>query len=831
MHPPWRRELFVQAALSGEPIGIVPQEAGNLGGIRDVVLHAWPQSIAAGLIALEQVERHIGRIHLPRGLFATSIRQQRDRSLKIITPPTLTTQTGLGYSGGNRVKVLLPYPFPGPFDYLAPPSLDLSPGDVVMVPLNRREEVGVIWDEDASVPPEFRPPAQAFVSETRLKPVRAVLDVPRMPLASRRFVDWVAGYTLTPPGLVLAMALRLNAFAARPPILGWIASVPQPPGAKMTPARARVLATLEDGVPRDNASLARAAGTGAGVIRAMAEAGMLIQTPIPQQRAFRRPDPHHAGAPTLSADQATAAQALREATSARRFSVTLLEGVTGSGKTEVYLEAVAECLAQGRQALVLLPEIALSSQWLQRFTRRFGTEPAVWHSDLGSKQRRITWRAVSGGEAPVVVGARSALFLPFTDLGLIIVDEEHETAFKQEDGVTYNARDMAVVRARLSDAPILLVSATPSLETLANVEANRYRRLTLASRHGGASLPDVSAIDMRDAPPDRGLFLSPVLKTAIDETLARGEQAMLFLNRRGYAPLTLCRACGHRMQCPNCTAWLVEHRARRILTCHHCGHTTPVPPACPVCSAEASLTPIGPGVERITEEARLSFPEARLLVMASDTLPGPHAATEAVRKIAEREVDLIIGTQIVAKGWHFPHLTLVGVVDADLGLAGGDLRAAERTVQLLHQVGGRAGRAEAPGRVLLQTYAPEHPVMQALIRNDFAAFMQREAESRRPGHWPPYGRLAALIVSADTSDAADDTARALGRTAPQADGVQVLGPAPAPLSILRGRHRRRLLLRTRRDIAVQPLLRDWLAKVAPVRGVRIDVDVDPVSFL
>jgi primosomal protein N' (replication factor Y) len=729
------------------------------------------------------------------------------------------------------VKVMLPYPFPGAFDYLAPAALDLAPGDVVMVPLNRREEVGVVWDEDASVPPEFRPPPTPAVASAKLKPVSALLDVPRLPLASRRFVDWVAGYTLTPPGLVLAMALRLNAFAAGRPLLGWTAADPPPDAARMTPARARVLAALEHSPPRDTADLARAAGTGSAVVRAMAEAGLLVEVPMPRRLAFRRPDPDHHEAPRLSADQDAAARELRQAVQARRFSVTLLEGVTGSGKTEVYLEAVAECLAQGRQALVLLPEIALSSQWLQRFARRFGTEPAVWHSDLGSKQRRITWRAVSGGEAPVVVGARSALFLPFTDLGLIIVDEEHETAFKQEDGVTYNARDMAVVRARLSAATILLVSATPSLETLANVEAGRYRRLTLSARHGGASLPEVAAIDMRDAPPERGLFLSPVMKTAIDETLARGEQAMLFLNRRGYAPLTLCRACGHRLQCPNCTAWLVEHRARRILTCHHCGHTEPVPKLCPVCGAEASLTPIGPGVERITEEARASFPQARLLVMASDTLPGPHAATEAVRRITEREVDLIIGTQIVAKGWHFPHLTLVGVVDADLGLAGGDLRAAERTVQLLHQVGGRAGRAEAPGRVLLQTYAPEHPVMQALISNDFAAFMQREAESRRPGHWPPYGRLAALIVSADTAEVADEAARALGRAAPRADGVQVLGPAPAPLSILRGRHRRRLLLRTRRDIAVQPLLREWLAQVQPGRHVRIDVDVDPVSFL
>jgi primosomal protein N' (replication factor Y) len=340
-----------------------------------------------------------------------------------------------------------------------------------------------------------------------------------------------------------------------------------------------------------------------------------------------------------------------------------------------------------------------------------------------------------------------------------------------------------------------------------------------------------AASPCRCATPARGHFLAPPLIEAVRDTLARGEQAMLFLNRRGYAPLTLCRHCGLRIQCPNCTAWLVEHRTRYELQCHHCGHTIPIPAVCPACGAENSLTPVGPGVERITEESGELFPEARRLVMASDTMPGPHAAAEASRAIAAREVDLIIGTQIVAKGWHFPHLTLVGVVDADLGLAGGDLRAAERTVQLLHQVAGRAGRAEAPGRVLLQTFSPEHPVMQALVRGDLAQFMASEAAQRRPGHWPPYGRLAALIVSADSALVVDALARDLARAAPHGDGIEVLGPAPAPLAILRGRHRRRLLLKTRRDVAVQPILRSWLAKVPVPRGARVDVDVDPVSFL
>jgi primosomal protein N' (replication factor Y) len=723
---------------------------------------------------------------------------------------------------------MLPYPFPGPFDYRVPPGLFLEPGDVVLVPLNRREEVGVVWD-----PPDQHPEAShqagEAVPDRKLKPVSGVLDAPGMRPALRRFIDWVAGYTLSPPGEVMAMAMRVVPRATASPPVGWLRADPLP-DLRLTGARRKVLDRLAEREPRSTGELAHAAGVGASVVRTMADAGLLVPAAIPVAPPFAHPDPGHPGE-ILAPDQAAAAAALRQAVAARAFTVTLLDGVTGSGKTETYLEAIAECLRQGRQALVLLPEIALSSQWLERFERRFGVPPAVWHSDLTSRVRRITWRAVAEGAAPVVVGARSALFLPFPDLGLVVIDEEHETAFKQEEGVVYHARDMAVVRARFCSAPAVLVSATPSLETLANVEAGRYRRLTLPVRHGGAVLPSIAAIDLRATPPERGHFLAPPLIQAVHDTLARGEQAMLFLNRRGYAPLTLCRHCGHRMQCPNCTAWLVEHRARRMLQCHHCGHALSIPDECPACGATNSLTPVGPGVERITEEAATLFPAARRLVMASDTVTGPHAAAAAAHTIEARAVDLIVGTQIVAKGWHFPHLTLVGVVDADLGLAGGDLRATERTVQLLHQVAGRAGRAEAPGRVLLQTFSPEHPVMQALVEGDLAAFMAREAEQRRPGRWPPYGRLAALIVSADTAAEADALARDLGRAAPRGEGIEVLGPAPAPLAILRGRHRRRLLLKTRRDVAVQPILREWLANVPVPRGARVDVDVDPVSFL
>ncbi len=709
----------------------------------------------------------------------------------------------------RRVSVLLPYPFAGPLDYALAEGAQAAPGTLVVVPLGHRDVVGVVWDAE----PDAGLPAH------KLRRVTEALAWPAMRADLRRLVDWIAGYTLAPAGEVLAMALRPFVLEPEAPVRGWaLGEVAAKPGA----ARAKVLAALAAG-PLPARELATVAS--AAVIRGLAQVGALLPVDLPPP-APTLPDPEHAG-PALSPVQREAADAL----TGEAFSVTLLDGVTGSGKTEVYFEAIAAALRRGRQALVLLPEIALSAQWLERFERRFGVAPAIWHSELGARRRRETWRRVERGEAPAVVGARSALFLPFPELGLVVVDEEHETAFKQEEGVIYHARDMAIVRARLCGAPAVLVSATPSLETMHNVQTGRYRRVSLPARHGGAVMPTVAAIDLRATPPERGKFLAPPLVEAVSTTLGKGEQAMLFLNRRGYAPLTLCRHCGHRFACPNCTAWLVEHRARGVLQCHHCGHTIPPPATCPACGAADTLAPVGPGIERITEEVRERWPQARLLVMASDTLAGPAAAAQAARAVAAREVDLIIGTQIVAKGWHFPHLTLVGVVDADLGLGGVDLRSAERTFQLLHQVGGRAGRAEAPGRVLLQTWEPEHRVMRALLSGDFDAFMASEAAERQGGHWPPYGRLVALIVSAGTQAAADALAGALGRTAPRGPGITVLGPAPAPFALLRGRHRRRLLLRTRRDIAPQKLLRAWLAQVKPRGDARIEVDVDPVSFL
>ncbi|HWA48429.1 MAG TPA: primosomal protein N' [Dongiaceae bacterium] len=714
----------------------------------------------------------------------------------------------------RRVGVLLPLPLTGAYDYLVPAELDVAPGDFVEVPLGGRSVLGVVWG-----------PAKDDVARTRLKAIEAKLETPPLPDISRRFIDWVANYCLSPPGAVLKMAMSVSE-AFQPERMLKAYSINDPNAAPITAARRRVLDALAEVPSLQPGDLARAAGVTSGVIRQMLQVGLLKQVALPLPKPFGQADADMPG-PILSDGQRAAADDLVQ----QRSGVTVLDGVTGSGKTEVYFEAIAACLKRGHQALVLLPEIALTTQWLKRFEDRFGAAPGQWHSELTGLERRLTWRAVLRGDAKVVVGARSALFLPFKDLGLIIVDEEHEQAFKQEDGVVYQARDMAVVRGHLAQIPVVLASATPSLETMQNVESERYRFLHLPDRHGIAQLPEVRLIDLRRTPPPKQSWLSPPLREAVKETLARKEQALLFLNRRGYAPLTLCRACGHRLKCPNCTAWLVEHRYLGRLQCHHCGFEAPLPKHCPACNAEGSMAACGPGVERVAEEAAALFPEASRMILTSDTASGPAKTAELLRMIAEREVDLVIGTQIIAKGHHFPNLTLVGVVDADLGLSGGDLRAAERTFQLLHQVSGRAGRADLPGLVLIQTYDPSRAVMRALAAGDRDQFYALEAEERKAAGMPPFGRLAAVILSGGEAREVDELAAILARTAPHQPGLQVLGPAPAPLAQLRGRHRRRFLVKARRDIALQPVLRSWLSGVKIRRDLGLEIDIDPYSFM
>ena len=721
----------------------------------------------------------------------------------------------------RTVKVLLPLPLADAYDYRVPEGMTVVPGHFVVVPLGKREMVGVVWGEGSG--------------EVALEKLRDIGEIlPALPMADalRRFVDWVSAYTLAPPGAVLRMAMSVPSALEAPKTetIYRPAAVSGDEALKMTSARRRVLEALKDGPAMPAAELAHLAGVGTSVIKTMAQAGLLEPIERTMRRAFPRPDGERPG-PTLSPEQLAAAQALVEKVRANAFSATLLDGVPGAGKTEVYFEAIAAALAAGRQVLVLLPEIALTAQWLKRFEDRFGALPAAWHSGLTGLERRETWRAVADGRVGVVVGARSGLFLPFARLGLIVVDEEHDGSFKQDEGVTYNARDMAVVRARLVAAPIVLASATPSLESVVNVTAGRYGAVRLPGRHGGQQLARLTAIDLRRAPPARGRWLSPPVVEAMKQTLAAGEQTLLFLNRRGYAPLTLCRACGHGLECPQCSAWLVEHRFRRTLVCHHCGYTEPPAHDCKFCGAVDQFVACGPGVERLAEEALELFPEARLELFTSDSLMNRDEASAAVNRMIAGEIDILIGTQMAAKGHHFPNLTLVAVIDADLGLNGGDLRAAERTFQLLYQVAGRAGREDRPGRALVQTHMPEHPVMQALVSGDRDRFVAAELADRAAAGMPPYGRLASLIVSGPDPVAVDGVCAALARRAPQQPGVTVLGPSTAPLALLRGRHRRRFLLKASRETALQPLLHGWLERIGLPGSVRLQVDVDPYSFL
>jgi primosomal protein N' (replication factor Y) len=564
-------------------------------------------------------------------------------------------------------------------------------------------------------------------------------------------------------------------------------------------------------------------------MRGLVNAGALEPVQVTADKPLACPDPDHAP-PDLNDEQQAAAKSLAGAIG-KGFDPVLLDGVTGSGKTEVYFEAIAQCLRQGRQALVLLPEIALTEPFLKRFEARFGCEPVAWHSDLRSSQRRRAWRGIASGEAKVTVGARSALFLPYPNLGLIVVDEAHEPSFKQEDGVQYHARDTAVMRAKFEDIPIVLSTATPPIESRHMVELGRYREVTLASRFAGATLPEIRAIDLTQDPPLRGRWLAPSLVGELQANLEGGEQSLLFLNRRGFAPLTLCRHCGHRFQCPNCTAWMVEHRLMHRLACHHCGHVMPPPKACPECGEEDSLVACGPGVERIADEVAELFPEARTAIVTSDTIWSPLKAAEFVGAMEAGAIDIVVGTQLVTKGYHFPNLTLVGVVDADLGLAGGDLRAAERSFQQIQQVAGRAGRGEKSGRVLVQTHDPDAPVIAALVSGDSPGFYAAETEARREAAMPPFGRLAAVVVSAEDAAEAEGVARRIANVAPEVEGMAVFGPAPAPLAMLRGRHRQRLLVHAARVLDVQDVIRDWLGEIEWGSKVRVSVDVDPYSFL
>ncbi|MFN3677732.1 MAG: primosomal protein N' [Sphingomonas pseudosanguinis] len=721
----------------------------------------------------------------------------------------------------SRARVLVLNSALGPLDYRIPHGMNVEPGSIVVAPLGPRQLLGVVWEPE-------RMPSDAEVGDNRLRPLLGVADAPPLPDALRRLIEWTADYYLAPPAAVVRMALSsTSALEGARTVTEYRVTGHVPD--RLTPQRAQALERIGDrqGLIRELATMADVSDA---VIRGLVKNGAIEGVEVDIDSPFPLPDPNY-HRPELSEDQRAAADILVAGVTSHSFQPVLLDGVTGSGKTEVYFEAVAQAIAEGRQVLVLLPEIALTEPFLKRFHDRFGCEPVAWHSGLRSSQRRRAWRAIASGQGLVTVGARSALFLPYTNLGLIVVDEAHETSFKQEDGVHYHARDVAVMRGKFEPCPVILASATPAIETRQQVALGRYTEVKLPGRFGPAQMPTLEAIDLIQNPPERGRWIAPKLVAAMKDVLEKREQSLLYLNRRGYAPLTLCRTCGHRFQCPNCTAWMVEHRLVRRLACHHCGHVLPTPRACPECDGEDTLVACGPGVERIADEATALFPEAKIAVVTSDTIWSPAKAAEFVGRMEAGDIDIVVGTQLITKGYHFPNLTLVGVIDADLGLDGGDLRAAERTFQQIRQVSGRAGRGAKPGHVFIQTHSPKAQVMQALVTGDAEAFYTAETEARRDADAPPFGRYAAIIVSSEDQGAAQSAAGMIARAAPKVDGMHVFGPAPAPLAMLRGRHRFRLLVHARRALAVQDVIREWLGEVEWSAKVRVAVDVDPYSFL
>lgn len=724
----------------------------------------------------------------------------------------------------RRVRLLVLNAALGPLDYSVLDGLNVEAGSVVIAPLGPRKVTGIVWD-DGRLPGDQVPAA-------KLRPILEVVAVPPLAAPLRRLIEWTADYYCAALASVARMVLSSGGALDGPSTTTEYRLSGGTPD-RMTPQRAAAIEALE-GEQATIRELCAIAGVSEGVLRGLVNQGVIEPVTVAIDRPYPPADPDH-DQPALSADQRRVASRLVDAVSARAFAPFLLDGVTGSGKTETYFEPVAQAIRQGRQVLVLLPEIALTENFLSRFEQRFGVPPVLWHSSLKSTERRRAWRAISegpaNGGAQVVVGARSALFLPYANLGLIVVDEAHEISFKQDDGVRYNARDVSVMRARFEGLPVILASATPALESLHMANSGIYERLELPSRYGGAQLPEIKLVDLTIEKPGAGRWLAQPLVTGIEERLARGEQSLLFLNRRGYAPLTLCRNCGHRFKCPNCSAWLVEHRLSARLACHHCGFEGAVPDECPECGEKDALVACGPGVERIADEVAELFPQARVAVATSDTLNSPDRAAQFLASVQTRAIDVIVGTQLVTKGFHFPELTLVGVIDADLGLEGGDLRAAERTYSQVAQVAGRAGRGSKPGEVLIQTRHTDAPVIAALANGDRDAFYAAETEARRDAGAPPFGRWASIILSSEDDREARAAAALLGDTRPRADDLYILGPAPAPMAMLRGRYRYRFLVNARRSANLQKMLREWIGAHSFAPGIRIGVDIDPYSFV
>lgn len=675
------------------------------------------------------------------------------------------------FGNGCVIRVLVPLALPSLLDYIC--DTPLSVGNWVEIPVGTKRVHGVVAEILESSPYQ------------NLKRAVPLSEVPNLDLKMLEFYRWAARYTLSAPGEGLRVALPK-------------AQVPAAPKEK----KAKVIKLPKKGKLAVSVNLQAPDGP--------------VSNDTLVVKGKHVP---------LNSAQQVAADAVRG--SLGSFKPFLLDGVTGSGKTEVYFHVIQEVLARGGQALVLVPEIALTPQWLKRFEERFGNKPLVWHSGLAEGKRRETWWELAKGTPGVVVGARSALFLPFANLQVLVVDEEHEPSYKQEEAFRYHARDLAVQLARMWSAPVVLASATPSLESWQRAIEGKYERLVLPGRHGGTMAP-ITMIDLRSEKMKKQTYVSPSLIKAVEAAMAKGEQALMFLNRRGNAPVMICGDCGTRRDCSRCDATLVVHGDK--LQCHHCGFTESFPDECPACGSE-DLRAYGPGTRRVVSEVQALWPNARVAVADSDAVSTPKQLAALVHSVEEREVDIIVGTQMVTKGHHFPHLTCVGVIDADMGLAHGDVRAAERTFQLLTQVAGRAGRGAAAGEVLVQSHDPSQPLFKALVKHDRDGFYKLELAARQTWGDPPFGRMIAVIVDGLDERAVEDGAKALAAGWRVQENIRLLGPAPAPVAKIRDKYRYRLLVKGPAGVLLQTVVKQWIESAAVPRGVRVTVDVDPVSFM
>ena len=722
------------------------------------------------------------------------------------------------------LRLAIPTPLRSLFDYLPPgdaDSADLAPGIRLRVPFGHREVTAYLVEEVPS----------SDVEPGSLKQATAILD--SQPLLSPSILmlcDWAAGYYQHPPGEVYQAAFpkALRAGKAHQPNSepGWRLTTRGkglPRGAlARSPKQSLALGLLQDLEQVTNLTL-RGAGISAGIIKALEEKELAERTEVLATDI----QPTTNASLILNEEQASAMERLLGDRGG--FSCHLLEGVTGSGKTEVYLQLIADCLARGRQALVLIPEIGLTPQTLARFSDRFNAEIAVLHSGLSDNQRYKAWEAARSGTAHIVIGTRSAIFTSLARPGLIVVDEEHDQSYKQQNGFRYSARDVAVKRGQLENCPVLLGSATPSLESLHNALQGRYSHHRLQQRAGSSQLPTIEAIDIRKAPLESGL--SPALLAALDSTLSKGQQALLFLNRRGYAPTLQCHDCGWVAECNECDARLTLHRRQRRLRCHHCGASRPLTHHCPECRSEQLLS-LGMGTEKAEDFLRSRFPNWPVYRVDSDSMQGRESMQTLVNQINQGEPCILLGTQMLTKGHHFPAVSLVGVIDMDGLLFSTDFRSEERSSQLLTQVAGRAGRAETAGTVMLQTHHPDHPSLLAMLSQNYHQQARNMLAKREQAHLPPIGQLLILRTDCHDADYGEQFLRDLRRNSQihLPAGIEMIGPLPAPMQRRAGRFRSQLLVHTAERklsrMAARTLV-EQAQRLSARKGLNWSLDVDP----